>query len=89
LGGKEVGGLLVIILQFKREKHKQKQKEYNLPDSAGCTLSVPALSQSLTSFMKENYLANGFILILTVGLEIHHINTHLLVTVSYDFPIIL
>jgi hypothetical protein len=28
LGEKEVGGLLVIILQFKREKHKQKQ--YNL-----------------------------------------------------------
>jgi hypothetical protein len=30
LGGKEVGGLLVINLSFKREKHKQKQKEYNL-----------------------------------------------------------
>jgi hypothetical protein len=27
---KEVGGLLVIILQFKIEKHEQKQKEYNL-----------------------------------------------------------
>jgi hypothetical protein len=28
LGGKDVGGLLVIIIQFKREKLKQ--KEYNL-----------------------------------------------------------
>jgi hypothetical protein len=29
LGGKEVGGLLVIILHFK-EKNMEKQKEYNL-----------------------------------------------------------
>jgi hypothetical protein len=29
-GGKEVGGLLVIILQFKKRKKMEKQKEYNL-----------------------------------------------------------
>jgi hypothetical protein len=26
LGGKEVGGLLVIILQFKKEKHRETEK---------------------------------------------------------------
>jgi hypothetical protein len=30
LGDKEVGGLLVIILQFLKEKNMEKQKEYNL-----------------------------------------------------------
>jgi hypothetical protein len=30
LGGKEVGGLLVIILQFYKEKNMEKQKGYNL-----------------------------------------------------------
>jgi hypothetical protein len=30
LGGKEVGGLLVIILQFLKEENMEKQKKYNL-----------------------------------------------------------
>jgi hypothetical protein len=30
LGGKTFGGLLVINLQFLKEKNKEKQKEYNL-----------------------------------------------------------
>jgi hypothetical protein len=30
LGGKEVGGLLVIILHFLKEKNMEIQEEYNL-----------------------------------------------------------
>jgi hypothetical protein len=33
LGGKEVGGLLVINPTVLKEKNMEKQKEYNLPDS--------------------------------------------------------